>query len=486
MKTNFKKLALAAGVTVGMAGVSIPAHAIMVGDPGEAALVPLAVHANGYLNTVVKITVPKSVGNDVISNFYTALNSSPTNGAWNNPGSEAPGDANLVVGSPTLASNCSGAAGATTNSCVHWYWLDETSVHRANGQIPVSQDDVAVFDWRAVSGGNFASQLGYLVFVTEEANYGRAANFSFFTDAWLVVGAAANANVKVSIPSLPMSDGADTTDEPTLSNNVVEYNTSGQLVVRASPLVTGMRTIWSDGRPNVYVFDLPLANNYQVPGWNAGTIAVVWNDRNAGWTGQAQVGPWRDIPAFRFNNNEAKCSGRIPLPEEVNLIYIPRELAAGSPAIVGPSETWADLFKTWWGGFVPPAQETGNGPIPGVWGTLGVVDPYSSTETASGVDSAQFVATRRICTVPVNDGANNAPLPATNLPATVFNNVQLSGGFVKVVAPEPADNNLNTVEGAAVMFTIPIHADGIWAGWPLFLGDSLLGHPAGAFTNAPN
>lgn len=512
MKTNFKKLALAAGITAGMAGVSIPAHAIMVGDPGEAALVPLAVHSPGFLNTVVKITVPKSVGNDIISNFYTAPNSSPTNGTKAAPGPENPGVPGLVAGTGV---NEPSFAAAPQTSFIHWYWLNVHSEHEVNSQFPVSQDDVAVFDWAAVDTGNVGlNRFGYLVFVTEMGNQGKAANFSFFTDAWLVVGNNAIVNTKVSIPSLPMSDGPDgTTDSPTIANNVVEISTTNELIVRASPLVTGNRTIWSDGKSNNYVFDLPLANSFGaapgVPG--ARTVSVVWNDRNAGHANPFQpVGPltgkWASIPAFRFTNNEVKCSGKISLPDQLNVNIIGSTVAPPPPSrvpnnIIVPSavqehpgveaviEAWANnpppLCDDYHGGAACKGQ--GDTEYPGVWN---LVDDFTSDQVAqsSAADGAQWYAATNICTPPLNDGANNAPLPATNLLTTFANDAGMSGGFVKVVAPEPADNNLNTVEGAAVYFTLPIFDNdwGGWSGWPLFLGDTLLGHPAGAFTTATN
>jgi hypothetical protein len=487
MKTNFKKLAVAAGVSTVLAGMSIPAHAIFVGDPGEAALVPFAVHSPGYINTVVKITVPKSVGNDVISNFYTAPNSSPTNGqAPNpklNPGSEAPGAAALTAGTGVTEPNL---GFVKSTSYIHWYWMNEQSVHEANASFPVTQDDVAVFDWAAVdAGGTFTNRLGYLVFVTETANSGAKADFSFFTDAWLVVGSTASANVKVSIPSLPLSDGADTTAQPTLDNNVVEVDPAAGLVVRVSPLVSGNRTIWSNGKPNFYVFDLPLANNWV----GADTVAVFWNDRNAGYTTTFPFnnGPWASINAFRFTNNEVKCSGRVSLPDELNLIYIPHTATAG----VAPTATGnaiIDQFLSNFGAIPNPTPYVPGSQVAGVWSAF--INPYQQPVSAN-VDGASYaaVAINNICTPVLNDGANNAPLPATNLnPDTIFNDPGLSGGFVKVVTPEPADNNTNTVEGAAVAFTIPVFSSiaGPVSGWPLFFGDSLLAHPAGAFTQAPN
>lgn len=513
MKTNFKKLAMAAGVTTALAGMSIPAHAIFVGDPGEAALIPLAVHSPNYLNTVVKITVPKSVGNDVISNFYTAPNSSPTNGtkAPGSPGSESPGAPALLAGTGV---NEPSFNTAPASSFIHWYWLNAQSQHEVNGQFPVSQDDVAVFDWRAVDTGNVGlNRYGYLVFVTAAGDEGKAANFSFFTDAWLVIGNTPAANTKVSIPAIPLSDGPDgKSDAPTLDNNVVELTTAGGLVVKVSPLVSGNRTIWSDGKPNNYVFDLPLANSFgQAPGSSgSATVAVVWNDRNAGWKNndpaQGPAGPWRSIPAFRFTNNEVKCSGRISLPDQLNVTFIGTSFAPPPPlrspnTLAVPSATGSGaLYEAWNKAFPPPPAPEGNSNRgselqPGVWDNITPdPDPYGGA-SALDADDATYVASNRICTPPWNDGPNNSPLPSTNYPFsgsgpvfTAWNDAGLSGGFVKVVAPEPNDNNLQTVEGAAVYFTIPIFNNnwGTWSGWPLFLGDTLLGHPAGAFTTAVN
>lgn len=491
MKTNFKKLALAAGITAAMGGLSLPAHAIFVGDPGEAALIPyvtsVATSPGNYLNTVVKITVPKSVGNDIITNFYTAPNSSPTNGIWSTPGPEAPGDADLVAGG---TGSCAGGA-SPGFSCIHWYYMSEKSVKITDGNFPVSQDDVAVFDWGAVSGGAYEGRLGYLLFVTERANTGAAANFSFTADAWLVMGQSAQANTKVSIPALPLADGPDTTERPTITNNVIEIGPNGGLSLIASPLVSGNRTIWADGKSNTYVFDLPLANNYNTAGLNAGTLAIVWNDRNAGElslvNGKFVAGPWATIPAYRYNNNESKCSGVISLPDQLNQVWIPARpnYVGNIPVPILPS---AFTQASWNNAVVPTIPGTVN-PVTGIPGGAGKVvpiDPYAST---ASVDGKQSVSSNGICTVPVNDGINNLPLPATNTTTggfydTIWNDVQMSGGFVKVAAPQPAIYNTNTVEGAAVYFTIPMHSDGPFTGWPLFYGAALLGHPRGAFTNA--
>lgn len=468
MKTNFKKLATAAGVTAALAGAGFPAHAIFVGDAGEAALVPLAVHVQSpgrYLNTVVKITVPKSVGNDVIPNYFTASHSSPTNGTALVPGNENPGAKALAVPDPTGFPDDSEIP---TTSYIHWFWLNARSEKKADDRFPVSQDDTAVFDWAAVSQGGFANQAGYLVFVTETASQGAAADFSFFTDAYLVVGWDSAFNSKVGIPSLPLDDGQDTTNEPVLNNNVIEVDTSGGQVVRVSPLVTGNRTIWADGKPNSYVFDLSLARNTV----EAGTIAVFWNDRNAA--------KWGTVPAYRFNNNEDRCSGDISLPNELNLVYIPPlEKAYKHEGFLAEQ---VEQPVSWFTGFEPPAGEDDLGgkkdrDVPGAWHKLG-----------------NDVLTDNICTTVLydNDNRKGNKLPSiygdTLGQWNYFNDAPLSGGFVKVVTPEPADAGSQGVEGASVAFTIPVFSATVrgWAGWPYFNSSALLAHPAGAFTQAIN
>lgn len=206
MKTTFKSLAISAGVAAGFAGMAIPAHAYVVGEVGEAALVPFAVHSPNYLNTVVKITVPKSVGNGYVPNYFTATHSSPTHGTAATPGSEDPGAAALS-GLPI---------GSKDTSYIKWYWLDAKSVHKKDGDVPTSQDDTFVFDWAAVDANNdFVNQLGYLVFVTESGSHGKKADFAFAADAWLVVGNNPLFNTKVFLPALPLNDGADgTSNDP--------------------------------------------------------------------------------------------------------------------------------------------------------------------------------------------------------------------------------------------------------------------------------
>jgi len=230
MKTNFKKLALVAGVTAAMAGGSMSAHAVIQAAPGQAQLVPLFfwssapggalnARANGA-NTVVRVTVPKSLGSNTVVDLLNP-GTSPT-GAH-----EDEGDANLspVIENPTVyleggnnnqPLNLNGLtitanainATAFPNSFIHWYFLDVRSVHQADGKFPVSQDDAVVLSANcmgnsgAIPPGKYPNVYadiagctssaipenvaGYLVLVNESARNGEAPLFGFSADAWLV------------------------------------------------------------------------------------------------------------------------------------------------------------------------------------------------------------------------------------------------------------------------------------------------------------
>ena len=322
MNTKFKKLALSAGIAAALGGFSMPSHAIIEGVAGEALLVPFAIYDDGtndstaLVNTIVEITVPGSVGLDTIPNNFTASHSTPTGTAmtFNNP--------NLNVQKWTTA----GTSG------IHWYFFDQESLHQANGTIPVTADDLVLFDWgqQVRSGGNALNQVpGYLVFGTEKARLQdgaipgshAAADFSFFGDAYLVTTSKSLPEflgiVDAKLPVLPMNDGADAPGQTKVTvDNQVLYRSN--LVFDVSPLVSGMRTVWSDGVPNITVFDLSLGER-QYP-----TLHVFWNDDNRLYTADADV----------FDDAENSCSSPIPLPWEVNVIWI------------SPSDQWG-LAPPW-------------------------------------------------------------------------------------------------------------------------------------------
>ncbi|UHD14527.1 hypothetical protein [Thiocapsa bogorovii] len=82
MSSNFKKLAIAAGVSAGLAVVSAPSYAVIAGPVGEALLIPLVAHGGDQplaSNTIIQVTIPGTVGFDGIPNNFTAPHTTPTN-----------------------------------------------------------------------------------------------------------------------------------------------------------------------------------------------------------------------------------------------------------------------------------------------------------------------------------------------------------------------------------------------------------------------
>ena len=308
MNTKFKKLALSAGIATALGGFSLPSHAIIEGAAGEALLVPFAIYDSvAVVNTIVELTIPGTVGLDTIPNDFTASHSTPTGSSIS-----ANNTALSVHNNPT----------PVVTSGVHWYFFDKFSAHRLNGDIPVTADDFVQFDWGSVvraQNNALDGVEGYLVFGTEKARLvgpvpgsHAAADFSFFGDAYLVSQNAillgALGIVDAKIPVLPMNDGIDAPGQTkvTVDNQVLYKN---NLISQVSPLISGMRTVYSDGLPNTVAFDLTLGLRLTP------TLQVFWNDHNA-----IARGYHADVDVFDANENT--CSSVIPLPHEVNTIWI--------------------------------------------------------------------------------------------------------------------------------------------------------------------
>lgn len=301
MKTTFNKLALAIGATAA-AAASMNAQAIITSIPGEANLVPVFYYSttsdafgSGTKNTVVKITTPRSVGGDTVISFFTPNQTPATVESASNP-----------VLSSTVPAYPSGL-GATVlpTSQVHWFFLDEQSNHVVNGTIPVSADDVTITDAITLLGAGFNNRVGYLVLTTQTASNGTAkADFAFAADAYISVGSATGVPSAVTIPTLPMSDGVDTTTYPTTTNNVIEKLTtsSSTLFPIVSPLYSGTRTGVVGGQP-LRVLDIPLEARATYD-----NVIVFWNDRN-GLTTQA----------LAYDNVEQNCSTNLTLPQQLNI-----------------------------------------------------------------------------------------------------------------------------------------------------------------------
>lgn len=439
MKTNFKKLTTTAAVGAALAAGSMSVNAYILGVPGEAYLVPfvLANTANtmqptyGRLDTVVRIVVPASVGIDDVINGFTAPHTTPTNPVATGGASDLPDAAAL---DPKKAPN------------IHWFFLNQKSEHVLDGSFPVTPDDVILFDWESVVNGNpvLANQLGYLVFTTDQGAIGKDANFSFTADAYFVTNAdqtiggvvrPGGAFSSVNIPALPLADGADANvagEKPTLRNNVVE---PFSMQVVASPLVSGIRTSISDGKPQFSLVDLELASGVSTP-WgidiqDMSSMLVVWNDQNAA--------NWGRVSIEVFDAHENACSWSVSLPYQLNVTWVP------------------------WDG--PQGSGAGGG---------AAVDPYTVPGfiTAPGVDGKPQGIINNLCDP-----------NASTLPNSFVGN-RLDGGFVKLRLPEPtgADTGLGGAGSAGAAFTI--NFGGLWTNGTFIQGyatETVLGHDRGKF-----
>lgn len=276
-----KKTAIAASVTVALAGVSLPASSAILGVAAEGLLVPVFVHDNGrFYDTVVRITTPASIGFDGIPNNFTAPNTTPTN-------------AGPALFPAYAAYKPSVNEGGTKNYAnINWYWFNYLSQKVIDGSRKVTPDDVEEL-WASDLIPTYYGEDGYLVVTTATPyNTGgkEGAPFSMFGEAAVIMsGCGSNSSDDevaeacaegekrydtVAIPVLGLTDGPDGgMTMPTKADNIKYSGVAGAPVV--SPLVTGMRTSVSNGKKQANtVFDLALAQEGER------AYHVIWLDQN--------------------------------------------------------------------------------------------------------------------------------------------------------------------------------------------------------------
>jgi hypothetical protein len=305
MRTTSTRLA---GVTLGafLAITGIPAAATMVAVPGEALLVPFAVFGKDSTmtkdyNTYIAVTAPASFQRDTIFTDFTAANVAPDTGGYTFPG---------------------------TTQTVFWYFYDRTGsfVGGASGSFALTPNDGYLFDWgreASLKGleASLENQPGYLVFATQSARGGNAANFAIEAEAYLSLdtspGNPRDINFALSnaqIPVLAMSDGADTAGVgPRIGNEVVyNVNIPGQF----APLVTGLRLSNGDGDQNDSVhFGLPLLvsnTSYGTRARLASSLLVIWLDAD----GPAAAG------VTVVDSAGGTCDAAINLSDRLNALYV--------------------------------------------------------------------------------------------------------------------------------------------------------------------
>lgn len=303
---TFKKLTVAAATAAAVGWFSAPANAVMEGVLGEAHLVPLAMYGDVGdsnstvgIDTYVAIKAPDFVGIDAIPNRYTAPNTTSST-------------THQFQKDVNFSKQCQKGIVFVPCDTMHWFWFDPRSVKQQDGQFDLTANDLYIFDWRQIAGDvdAFRNRPGYLVFTTEEATSGAAANFATFADAQLVfTDDNQSDHWALRIPVLAMSDGDDANHAsvPEIGNEVL-YNAS--IPTAVSPLASGMRIANGDGDSldqMRFMLNLGVREDDD-------NLLVVWLDDN--YTQNASV-------TFNvYSENEDRCSGSAPLDHELNLIWI--------------------------------------------------------------------------------------------------------------------------------------------------------------------
>ena len=344
MKTNFKKLALMAGVSAAMAGGSMSAHAVIQAVPAPAALIPLFSTVG---TTTVRIEVPSSVGLDSVVNLYGGPNS--VSGAIPSSG--------VVQGLSASAPSSSTPA----TSKLHWFFMDGDSNELANAAFPVSANDVVEFTGNTMPAGftgstanvvdldtSYNDTNGYLVIINESAYLGGAPLFSFQADAFWNPENSLPVN---NIPVIPLTDAADNgAAAPSLTNNVLEdvsgvpagASYGGGPIV--SPLVSGIRlgVANAGGAPNNWYRSI----DFQVNGANSSETYVVWNDRNASVNtvnGAIVVTPGVSGTMLSYDCNENQVSvPQLSLEDQLSFVSVGANTYSGA-IDVGSYDAYAGI-----------------------------------------------------------------------------------------------------------------------------------------------
>lgn len=312
MKTNFKTLALQAGIGAALAAGSLSASAAITAVPAPAQLIPLFYYNTGNIDTGVRVVVPKSVGADTVIDIMRGDSALTPQANWN-----------------------SSQQFAITKQ-IHYWVMDINSAEIHNDKITVTPDDECYFYASNVLGASTSTMCGatiigagvpsgaptYMILTTEAAVNGGNPDFMFAAQAWLENdGDASSMASAVNIPVLGLADAADSTSYPTPGNNVIEAYSGSAAGPIASPIHTGIRTSGTGDVADLRVVDVPvhadsgseLSNN---------TI-VVWADAN---------NTYSNIKQYNVNNAEGQVSrGTISFPDQLNFV----EVNNGSSSSIG-------------------------------------------------------------------------------------------------------------------------------------------------------
>lgn len=334
MKTNFKTLALQAGIGAALAAGSMSASAVITAVPAPAQLIPLFYYSNDIttsalnVDTAVRVIVPQSVGTDTVIGIMR-------------------GDSNLTAQANWNSSQQFGTTPTAANT-LHYWVMDINSREIFNSALPVTLDDELYFYASTLPGftANVVSGAPtYLLLTTQAAVNGGNPDYMFTAEAWLentsnfaTAGSASGIATAVNIPVLGLADAADSTNAPTPGNNVIEayLGIPGAAGPIASPVHTGIRTGGTANGANFRVVDVPVHGSVAGAETESTTI-VAWTDANNRYT---------NIGLYAVDRAEIETSrGTTSLPNQLNFLNVgyantSNSIAAGRIGPVGIADNY--------------------------------------------------------------------------------------------------------------------------------------------------
>ncbi len=283
MLANFKKFGVAAAVAAAL-GASGAAHAINIGEPGDALLIPFVYgNTTTQVNTMIGVTVIGTTQSNV-SEFDTI--------------------------SGVSKKYCSGAGGNTDKAALHWYFFSIDSIHLADGKIPASCEDFVRIDWNFLISQNYPSVQnvpGYLV-IADNAKYtsGDVADSGviLYGSTYYVQG---NWMSEAFIPVIPLYDPkADTVGD--------EVTYDGIIVSDVNPVRAGMDLASASGETARFSLRYFVPTTSEISG---NTRFVLWFPDN-----EVSGGSRYNQDIVVYDADETGRSTRTSIPYELNILSV--------------------------------------------------------------------------------------------------------------------------------------------------------------------
>lgn len=435
---KFRKLTLASAVVAAI-GVNGLASAGVTGLPGEGLLMPLALGPDGvsgaFAQTYVTLSVPGTIGQDTMINFFTAPNSTaPLTTTEQDP----------------------------VDPRIRWTLFNHLSQRVSDGYCDISPNDVTVWtndnnllalqrlQDRAMQGlgmDGIPSNLcgaavtlpfGYVVFQTVEGALGRDADFAMAGDGGFAFFNGSILDGVFGVPVLPMADGADAslTQAPALTNEIIAKSYTTVLEPREyAPIFAGnrMNDALAPLNQNEVIVQMPIqgpagANRYGL----GASLHAFWFDRTA-------AGAGRLVTVDMYDDQEQPCSFTLYMPQEIE-VFMPNT------------------------GFTTGTAKRNPG-----W------DNLSSADSGIGFGSPGVLGTIVDVTDSVLAGGNPTEMcePAYWQPESDVGNVAYPGAIAGMLSYnfiEEGETDGNFVSGSVNSASVAFHAQQFNAAWTTHMG----------------